>query len=236
MIQTLIKGTLALALATAIIRPAAAADTVYVSGVVNFDSLPNSSGGVHMPTTYEGFTWGNDLYSITRTGTENDYVAFTLGGGRTIFRTDQQPFYFDSADFFLRPGASPNDCSFVLYGKNSSGNAITLYNGLTEKYGRNQVILNEATPQGTLQTFQSITKDGDGKAAGPYTGLIYGMAIAFDNTGYTDLGMDNLRFRAAAPSPSLVTSVPEPKSFTMMLAGVTAMGAVIYTHRKAAQS
>ena len=233
MIQTILKGTLALALATAIIRPAAAADTVYVSGVVNFDSLPNSSGGVHMPTTYEGFTWGNDLYSITRSGTQDDYVAFTSGGGRTIFRSDQQPFYFDSADFFLRPGAGTNDFSFVLYGKNSSGNAITLYNGLTEKYGRNQVSLNEATP-GALQTFQAITTDADNKAAGPYTGLIYGMAIAFDNTGYTDLGMDNLRFRAAAPSPSLVTSVPEPKSFTMMLAGVTAMGVVIYTHRKAA--
>ena len=66
MIQTILTGTLALALATAIIRPAAAADTVYVSGVVNFDSLPNSSGGVHMPTTYEGFTWGNDLYSTIR--------------------------------------------------------------------------------------------------------------------------------------------------------------------------
>lgn len=233
MIQTIITGTLALALATAIIRPAAAADTVYVSGVVNFDSLPNSSGGVHMPTTYEGFTWGGDLYSITRSGTEDDYVAFTSGGGRTIFRSDQQPFYFDSADFFLRPGAGTNDFSFVLYGKNSSGNAITLYNGLTEKYGRNQVSFNAATP-GALHTFQAITEGTDGKPAGPYTGLIYGMAIAFDNTGYTDLGMDNLRFRAAAPSPSLVTSVPEPKSFTMMLAGVTAMGAVIYTHRKAA--
>jgi 1-acyl-sn-glycerol-3-phosphate acyltransferase len=61
-LDTLLLLTIFPARALHRLRPAAAADTVYVSGVVNFDSLPNSSGGVHMPTTYEGFTWGNDLY------------------------------------------------------------------------------------------------------------------------------------------------------------------------------
>lgn len=203
------------------------AQTTYTPGVVTFNSLPNTSGANIAPG-YEGFTWGSGLYTRTEQNSENDYIAFTSSGGRTIFRTDGQGFYFDSADFFLRPGADTNDFSLVLYGKNQAGATVTVYNGLTEKYGRNHIVYDPAAP-GKLTTFQAIVEGSDGKEAGAYTGLVYGVAIAFDNTGYTDIGMDNFRYRAAdaVPPVSQVTAVPEIETYTMMLAGLGLMGTIV---------
>jgi hypothetical protein len=229
MLHTLSKYMAAAVLALSV--GVATADTTYTPGVVTFDSLPNTAGA-NVASGYEGFTWGNGLYARTEPGAENDYVAFTSSGGRTIVRTDGQGFYFDSADFFLRPGADTNDFSLVLYGKDANGAVVSVYNGLTEKYGRNHIVYDPAVP-GKLTTFQAILEGSNGKEAGAYSGLVYGVAIAFDNTGYTDIGMDNFRFRAAdamdiaAPVMPQVTAVPEVETYAMLLAGLGLMGTII---------
>lgn len=190
--------------------------TEYLPGVVTFDDLANSPTGINVPAGYAGFNWGSGMYSLTPPGSQNDYVAFTTAGA-TIFRADRQPFYFDGADFFLRPGADTNDFAFVLYGVDGT----SVYNGLTEKFGRNQLPLGSP-----LTTFQPITEGPDGKAAGPYTGLVRGVAIAWDNRSQGDLGMDNFRFRAAQSVAPAVSPVPEPDPFAMMLAGLALMGVI----------
>lgn len=228
MLHTLFKFAAATVLA--LCGSAAFAETTYTPGVVTFDSLSNSSG-TNIAAGYEGFTWGNGLFARTEPGAENDYVAFTSSGGRTILRTDGQGFYFESADFFLRPGADTNDFSLVLYGKDADGAVVTVYNGLTEKFGRNHIVYDPAAP-GKLATFQAILEGSNGKEAGAYSGLVYGVAIAFDNTGFKDIGMDNFRYRAAdalttVPPAPQVSAVPEIETYAMLLAGLGLMGTII---------
>lgn len=194
---------------------AAQAAPVYESGNLTFNELANSSGGVHIAAGYGGFKWGDGLYSMTPAGSENDYVAFA-SGGTTITRTDGQAFYFDGADFFLRPGADTNDFAFVLYG----AGGVTVYNGLTEKFGKNKINFGDG-----VSTFTAIT-DINNDPGPAYSGLITGMAIAWDNESRGDFGMDNFRFRALASNSPLVSAVPEPQTYAMLLLGLGLMGAV----------
>ncbi len=186
---------------------------VYESSTLTFNDLANSAGGTHIASGYGGFNWGSSMYSMTPAGSENDFVAFA-NTGTFITRTDGQAFYFDGADFFLRPGADTNDFAFVLYG---AGGA-TVYNGLTEKYGKNKINFGDPS-----SLFQPVT-EVDNEAGPAYSGLITGMAIAWDNQSWGDFGMDNFRFRALASTPALVSAVPEPHTFAMLLLGLGLMG------------
>lgn len=190
-----------IALSLCFFIPTASAEVIYEPGTVTFDDLADYS---NVGGSYYGFKWGSGIFAF------NQYAVFS-NNSALIVREDKQAFYFDGADFFLRPGADTNDFAFVLYGLNGE----TVYNGLTEKFGKNKI--NFGDP---VSSFQAITETSEGKSGPAYSGLVTGVAIAWDNESWGDFGMDNFRFRAAASNVASVTAVPEPSEVTMLLLGI----------------
>ncbi len=138
----------------------------------------------------------------------NNFVAFSSGSARTFFRSDRSDFYLDGVDFFSRRGLDAvGDAYFVLY-----NNGVTVYNGLVDKSGRNVFT-------STSTTFRPMVFNKDSGTSSVYSGPIDGFAITFDNDDYDHLAMDNLQLR-------VISSVPEPGSYALLLAGMAMVGSV----------
>ena len=157
--------------------------------LLDFNELPDSPIGSHLPENYAGFVWGDRWYQMSPAAgaTDQNFLASSTVGSTLLRRVDRGAFYFDGADFWSRRGLDANgDFFFVLYGQQGQ----VLYNGnLDGNAGRMRFT-------GTPQTL-----------AANYSGAIYAMAWGFDNDDYDHLAMDNLRFRVEANAP-----VPEPAS------------------------
>lgn len=168
-----------------------------IPAVLDFNALPSSPIGSHLPTGYGGFTWGDRWYqmSVPSAAGEGNFLATSSTGSTLIRRADGEAFFFDGADFWSRRGLDANgDFFFVLYGQQGQ----TVYNGnLDGNAGRMRFT---ASPQ---------------LLSANYSGAIYAMAWGFDNDDYDHLAMDNFRFRIAAPSP-----IPEPNSALLAALGL----------------
>jgi hypothetical protein len=189
------KAPRALALAFSLcVTVAAAADPV--PGVLDFDELPPSAIGTHLPAGYGGFTWGGQWYEMSQTPAGgNNFLATSTSGGTLIRRNDRSAFHFDGADFWSRRGLDgTGDFFFVLYGESGE----VLYNGDVDGNAGRMRFSN--TP-----TFLQAN----------YTGAVHAMAFGFDNDDYDHLAMDNFRFRATA-----VSAVPEPSIAVMVSLGL----------------
>jgi hypothetical protein len=66
--------------------------------------------------------------------------------------------------------------------------------------------------------------DEDTHASAPYSGLIDGFALAFDNDDYDHLAMDNLQLRVLA-------AVPEPQIAALLLTGLALVGQIARRRR-----
>jgi hypothetical protein len=173
--QNMFFGALAaVALTVGLAGPAAAQ-----SSNLTFDDLGASTGGTHMPATYQGFGWANTNWHFMTTAAKptNDFLALS-GSGTTIRKTDGSSFYFDGADFWSRRGLDASgDFYFVLSLKGK-----VVYNGVVLKAKSRFT----ATP--------TLLKP-------PYTGAVDTVALGFSKPGrggdWDQLAMDNFRTRPA---------------------------------------
>ena len=224
MIRSSITAMLA-ATALACTVTSAVAQATHVSDTITFNDLANTGpGGAQVPDGYKGFNFGQTgpTYYISKPadpGTPPDnYLAFSSLSAFSYFRSDRTEFYLDGVDFFSRRGLDAvGDVYFVLY-----RDGATVYNGLTEKDGRNVFT-------GTSSTFRPLVFDENSKTSSPYTGPIDGFALAFDNDDHDHLAMDNLQVR-------VISSVPEPHTHALLLAGLVMVGTVARRRHRAAQA
>jgi len=210
--RTFTPAGLALSLALSI--GAASAQTGFVATTLGFEELPDAAVGARVPDGYGGFDWGTTFPTFYMTqaasagSAENNFVAFSSSSSRTFFRSARADFYLDGVDFFSRRGLDAvGDAYFVLY-----NNGVTVYNGLDDKSGRN-VFNNTST------TFRPMVFHETTKTSSPYAGPIDGFAITFDNDDHDHLAMDNLQLR-------VISSVPEPARYALLLAGLAMAGTV----------
>lgn len=165
--------------------------TSHGSVILDFNDLPDSTGGAVMPATYGGLRWGSGAtswhsMSLVSLPGEN-FLA--LSGTSTFFGSVLvgDDFYFEGADFWSRRGLDGNgDFAFVLY-----HDGLTVYNGMTDPDGRQRF-------SNTHALFVPS-----------YTGPVDGVAIAFDNDDWDHLAMDNVR----------ITFIPVPGSCAIMVLG-----------------
>lgn len=153
------------------------AATGSVQQVLHFDDIGASEVGTPMPPNYGGFAWGDRWFAMRDPVSANNALALGSGLSLTIRSADGRPFYFDGADFWSRRGLDAvGDFYFVLYYQGR-----TVYNGLTAKKGRKVFT---GTP--------TLLRPN-------YTGLVDGIALAFDGNGrdWNHLALDNFRFRPA---------------------------------------
>ena len=214
-----------------------AQSTPPVSRTLDFEDLAAPAGSTSngneiftgaLRNGYAGFNWAGfgpagtpsgNYFSTENKLTGNNYVALS-GGGSFITRSDGADFFFDGLDVWSRRGLDANgDFSFMLY-----NNGQTVYNGSTDKAGRNVFT-------GTSQTFLAEVFGSNGNAA--YSGPIDAMAFFFDNDDYDHMAFDNLQVRvsAIAPGTPARTSVPEPGSHALLLAGLGLIGVVLRGRR-----
>lgn len=144
---------------------------------LDFNDLGLSSGGAHMPATYRDFAWATTDWHYLSSGflPSNTYLALS-GSATFIRRTDGAAFFFDGADFWSRRGLdAAGDFYFVLSYKGK-----TVFNGKADKV--------RVRFTGTPTLLRPA-----------YTGLVDGVAIAFDKPGrggdWDHLAMDNFRTR-----------------------------------------
>lgn len=210
-----------------------AQSTPPASRTVDFEDLAAPAGSTSngneiftgaLRNGYAGFNWAgfgpagtpsSNYFSTENTRTGNNYVALA-GGGGFITRSDGADFFFDGLDVWSRRGLDANgDFSFILY-----NNGQTVYNGATDKAGRNVFT-------GTSQTFVAAVFGSNGNTA--YSGPIDAMAFFFDNDDYDHMAFDNFRVRVSAiePGTPASTSVPEPGSHALLLAGLGLMGVML---------
>lgn len=206
---------------------AAAQTPDYTAGVVTFDELTASQHVASAASNYMGFNWAPGFVTWADAGSSM-YTTFQASAGTTLSRADKSAFYFDGADFFLRPGAGTNDIYIFLYDTKGA----LVYDGFKETYGRNHIVDTDR-----LQTFGAITGINSAGLASYYSGQVSAVAFGWDgsntanrNGNANDFGMDNLRFRATAFA-SPVSPVPEPQSYAMLLAGLGLMGAIARRRR-----
>lgn len=201
---------------------------VYSAGVVTFDGLGTSQ---RMSTFagYEGFTWGAGLVTWSDVGHPSIHTTFQAAAGTSISRADGSAFYFDGADFFLRDGAGTNDIYLFLYDPTGA----LVYNGFEEDLGRNHIVDTQRN-----RTFGAITAVDSAGVATFYSGLVSRVAFGWDGSGTNlagnanDFGMDNFRYRATAlAADPLVSAVPEPESYAMLLAGLGLMASITRRRR-----
>lgn len=155
--------------------PAFGAQAAVARTTLNFDDLGASTGGVAMPAGYGGLNWGDRWFAMLDPVSGNNFLALGSGVSLSIVSADRTPFYFDGADFWSRRGADAvGDFYFVLYYQGA-----TVYNGVTARKGRRVFT-------GTPAALRP-----------PYTGLVDGVAFAFDGNGrdWNHLAMDNFRLR-----------------------------------------
>jgi hypothetical protein len=231
MTPTLPRWLFAATLFTAV--PAWALDaptpTTYSAGVVGFDDLAATQHVSAVADNYQGFSWGDGLVTWSDNGHPSMYAAFQVSAGTSLARADGSAFYFDGADFFLRDGAGTNDIYLFLY--DASGGLV--YNGFTEKFGRNHIVDTNRS-----QTFGAVTDVDKAGNASFYSGLVSRVAFGWDGTGQqrignaNDFGMDNFRYRASPLAAVVqVSSVPEPESYAMLLAGMGLVAAITRRRR-----
>jgi PEP-CTERM motif len=194
--------TIALAFTLGAGAGAGAAQAELVSSTLSFDSLGASTVGMHVPAGHGGFDWGSRWFSMsTAHAPDETFLATSTTGSTLITRSDHGDFFFDGADFWSRRGVDgTGDFYFMLY---NDGHVV--YDGMAEKDKR--------VFKGTA-SFMSV-------AAGT---RIDALAFAFDNDDYDHLAMDNFRFRVDATATGSVTTVPEPHSTAMLLAGLGVIG------------
>jgi len=212
--------------ATAATAASSADLPVYAPGTVTFDDLGVGLHVADVSPSYQGFNWGNGLVTWSDVGHPSRYTTFQASAGTSISRADGSAFYFADANFFLRDGAGTNDIYLFLY--DATGSLV--YNGLTEKYGRNHIVDTDRS-----QTFGAITDIDKAGNATFYSGLVSRVAFGWDNNGgvagnANDFGMDNFRYSATVLA-SPVAAVPEPESYAMLLAGLGLVGTIARRRR-----
>lgn len=191
-----------MALALSLGAGAGAVQAELVPSVLSFNSLGASTVGVPVPAGYGGFDWGSRWFSMSTAAAPGEtFLATSITGSTMITRSDHGDFFFDGADFWSRRGVDgTGDFHFMLY---HDGELV--YDGVAEKDKR--------VFKGTA-SFMSVA------AGTPIDAIVF----AFDNDDYDHLAMDNFRFRTDATAVGSVTSVPEPHTTAMLLAGLGVIG------------
>ena len=100
---------LATATLVAHLASTALAQTIITPVTIDFNDLGPTTGGVHMPPTYEGLEWGtSDWHYMTLASTPADDFLALSGTGTAFHSTGGEDFYFDGADFWSRRGLDAN--------------------------------------------------------------------------------------------------------------------------------
>lgn len=183
---------------------ASAAD--YTPVTLTFDDLSTNTGPGLPLVSYSGFTFDAGTYYINTTNTitnENNSYLIT-NDALTIRRTDNQAFYFDSVDHFMRGGETREYFFVFNFADGSTFNGSNL-NVADNGNFRNDVDITELS--GTDQLIKSFS------IVGKQT----------ETADYTYVGLDNFQFRVNQ-ADVVTTPVPEPETYAMLLAGLGLMG------------